>query len=99
MRTMRHRLLGLVALALMLTAAPALADSGRDGGFRSGHRAERWEHQRRVREDEWRHRWRHRPFGFRLSVPYAAPHCYTRYGYWAWDGWRYVWVPPRTVCG
>lgn len=98
MGTMKHRLLVLAALTLMVTATPALADSGREGGVRGGHRVERWEHQRHEREGEGRNRWGRRSFGFVYPVPYVAPYCYTQDGYWGWDGWQYVWVPPQTVC-
>lgn len=105
MRTMKGLLLVLLALTLGLTAAPAAAQNERDEGFqRVNH--ERWEarerHGRREHERwghrHWGHRhWGHRHFGFAFPAPYAAP-CYWRTGYWAWNGWQYVWVPARTVC-
>ena len=93
---MKRLLLVLVALTLALTAAPAAAEPERHEGFRSGQREGReWHEQHERREHE---RWEHRRFGFFSPAPYAAPYCYTEQGSWAWNGWRYVWVPPQTVC-
>ncbi len=93
MRNMKQVLLGIVVLTVALTAAPAAAERGRGEGFR-GHREARQErHEGREHE-----RWEHRGSGFFFPVPYAAPFCYPQHGYWAWNGWQYVWVPPQMVC-
>lgn len=96
MKIMKRGLLLMVALALALTAAPAAAARGRDEGFRGGHREERRAHE--ERELPRHERWEHGGLGFVFPAPYAAPYCYSQDGYWAWDGWQYVWVPPQTVC-
>ncbi len=92
-KTRRRAVLGLVALILALMAAPAAAAREREAGFRGWHRE--------ARHHGWweRERWRHRHFAYFVPAPYyAAPYCYRQQGYWAWDGWRHVWVPPATVC-
>ena len=94
MGTMRSVVLVLVALSVALTAGPAAAaQRGRDEGFRGGHREERVTHERHIHE-----RWEHRDFRFAYPAPYVAPYCSTQPGYWAWDGWQHLWVPPQTVC-
>ena len=94
MGTMKNVVFVLAALSVALTAAPAAAaQRGRDEGFRGGHREERVIHERRPHE-----RWEHRGFRFVYPAHYVAPYCYTQPGYWAWDGWQHVWVPPQTVC-
>ncbi len=103
MKPIKHLLLMLVALTLALTAAPAFADSERHEGFRDEHRVDRQERQhhegeRQEREREWHVGRGHRYFRFAFPAPYVAPYCYTQAGYWAWNGWRYVWTPPETVC-
>ncbi len=96
-RARRGVLLGLAALTLALTAAPAAAAPEWQEPFRGWHREARyhrgWEHER------WRHR-HYRHFGYFAPVPYyyATPYCYRQHGYSAWNGWRSVWVPPLTVC-
>ena len=97
-----------VALTLALTAAPAAAiQRERDEGFRGWHREEWQVTERRDNREaqvprehrQWKHqRWEDRHFSFVSPVPYAAPNCFTRPGYWAWDGWQHLWVPPQTVC-
>ena len=103
MNTIKHLLLMLVALTVALTAAPAFAESERHEEFRDGHRAERLERehhegerQEREREDHFRRE--HREFSFAFPAPFVAPVCSTQAGHWDWNGWRYVWVPPQTVC-
>lgn len=103
MKKTRRLLLMLLALLLALTTAPAFADSPRNQGFRDGHRMERrdaghHEGERQERERAEHGRWEHRDFRFAFPAPYVAPYCYTQAGYWTWDGWQYVWVPPQTVC-
>lgn len=100
MRTKRNLLFGLVALSLALTAAPAIAERERDEGFRAGHSEERQVYEHRDR-DRWAHdRREDRDRDSRLAyrAPYVAPSCYTQPGYWGWDGWQQMWVPPQTVC-
>ncbi len=101
MNTKKNLLFGLVALSLALTAAPAVAiERGREDGFRGGHREERQVPEHRDR-NRWAHdRREHRDRDSRLVFrsPYVAPACYTQPGYWAWDGWQQVWVPPQTLC-
>ena len=94
MGTMRSVVLVLVALSVALTAGPAAAaQRGRDEGFRGGHREERVMHEPRFHA-----RWEHHDFRFVYPAPYVAPYCSTQPGYWAWDGWQHLWVPPQTVC-
>jgi hypothetical protein len=103
MKTIKHLLLMVIALTLALTAAPAFADSDRHERFRDERRVERqWrehhEGERREREREEHGLREHRVFRFAFPAPYFASYCYALDGYWAWDGWQYVWTPPQTVC-
>jgi hypothetical protein len=103
MKTIKHLLLMLVALTLALTTVPAFADSDRHEGFRDEHRVERPGREHREGERQERERAGHvvreyREFRFAFPAPYVAPYCYTQAGYWAWDGWQNVWVPPQTIC-
>ena len=103
MKTMKHILLMVIALTLALTAAPAFADPDQHEGFRDEHRGNRQEREhhegeRQERERDWHVGREHREFGFAIPPLYVAPHCYTRAGYWEWNGWRYVWTPAQTVC-
>ncbi len=96
MKTLHRLLLAVVALGVVLTAVPAFAEPWGHEGYRPWRREERrerWEHERR--EHEW---WRHRRYGFYGYAPFAGPYCHPVRGYWAWTGWRYVWVPPQVVC-
>ncbi len=74
----------------------------RGDGFRGGHeeREEREEHEEHERRE-------HGGFGYvapypyyaePYAVPYAGPDCYAQDGYWAWNGYQYVWIPPQNVC-
>jgi hypothetical protein len=98
MRTMKHLLLVLVTLVMALTAVPAAAERDREQEFRRGHRDEWVQHEGRA-HDRWDHdRWAHHDSRFASRVPRAAHYCSRQGGYWAWDGWQQVWVPPQTVC-
>lgn len=98
MRSLKRLLLVLVALTLGVTAAPAAAREWGES-FRGGYREERREsrEQERREHERWEHR-RFRHFGFVFPALSVAPYCYAQGGYWAWDGWQYVWAPPQTVC-
>jgi len=101
MGRMKGLLLVLTALTLAVTAAPAAAQNERHEGFRRADYEGRWAHERHEgrEHDRWGHRrWGYRHFGFVSPPPYAHPYCFWRPSHWAWNGWRYVWVPPRTVC-
>jgi hypothetical protein len=95
MGPMKSLVFGLVALSVALTAAPAVAYE-RNEVMR--HREEHAERLRRAHERWEREQWEHRNFRYAYRPPYAAAHCFTRPGFWAWDGWQHVWVRPRTVC-
>jgi Ni/Co efflux regulator RcnB len=101
MGNVKRVLLGLVALSLALTAAPAAqarewAEVSRQ--WRREERPARERHQRWEHEHQARARWRHDHFGYFAPAPMAAPYCFRVHGHSAWNGWRYVWVPGHTVC-
>ncbi len=96
MRKTKYAGLGIVALAMLLTAGPALAERGDREAFRHGEHVERREREHRHGVRWGYPRWGERRFGFVYPAPYAP--CYTQRGYWAWDGWQHLWIPPQTFC-
>jgi hypothetical protein len=98
MRTTKYAGLGIVALAVLLTAGPALAERGDREAFRRGERMERHEREHRDGVRRGYPHWGQRRFGFLYPAPYAPRACYTQRGYWAWDGWQHLRIPPRTFC-
>ena len=95
MTPMKSLVFGLMVLGMASTAVPAAAYERNEAFvYREQREAQlRREHERRERE-----RWEHRHLRLAYRPPYAAPYCFTRPGYWAWDSWQRVWVHPRTVC-
>ncbi len=89
-------LLGIVALSVALPAVPAFADKNDDARHRieRQHRhEEHWKHEREARQ-----RREHRDHRFAFREPFFGPRCFTRDGYWTYDGWQRVWVPPERIC-
>jgi Ni/Co efflux regulator RcnB len=101
-RNMKQLLLLVAAFVVAVPAVPAFAQPDRHQE-RQEHRQqyerrepERRDHERHERFD--RDRREHREYRFAYRGSYVGPSCYTQGGYWTWDGWQHVWVPPQTVC-
>ncbi len=100
---LKQLLLLVAALIVAAPAVPAFAQPDRDRA-REEHRQqyqrrepERRDHERPERYE--RDSREHRDYRFAYREPHVfGPSCYTQSGYWAWDGWQHVWVPPQTVC-
>ncbi len=99
-RSLKQLLLLVAAFLVAAPAVPAFAQPDRDRA-REEHR-QQYERREPERRDQGRHdrdRREHREYRFAYREPHVfGPSCYTQSGYWAWNGWQHVWVPPQTVC-